>query len=130
MEQHGPRSLLRGRCSVHRWPRLRNTVQVKIKCCSLGHRAFRPNITTVPVDNSLDGCQSDAGPRKLVVRVKTLKRAKESFRVLHVESCAVVPHKEFSRFTGRGCNPEFYSSEIRPAGELPRVPHKVFHDDA
>jgi hypothetical protein len=36
------------------------------------HRTFSSDTTTVPVDNTLHGCQSDPGSGKLVVQVETL----------------------------------------------------------
>jgi hypothetical protein len=96
----------------------------------LAHRTFSPDTTTVPVDNSLHGCQSDASPGKLVVQVETLEGTEKPVGVSHIESSTVVAYKIFSRFTGRVCGSEFYSGDIYETCELPSIPHQVFQDDA
>jgi hypothetical protein len=96
----------------------------------LAHRTFSPDTTTVPVNNSLHGCQSDAGPRKLVLQVETLEGAEKPVGVSHIESSTVVAYKIFNRFTSRVYDPEFYSGEIYEACELPSIPHQVFQNDA
>ena len=89
-----------------------NTVEVKEKRCSLAHRTFSPDATTVSMDNSLHRGQSYTGPGKLVVQVEALEGAEEPVGVSHIESTAVVAYKILSRLTGGIGNPELNSGQI------------------
>jgi hypothetical protein len=72
---------------------------------------------TVPVDNSLNGCQPDPGPWKLVVQVETLEGSEKPVGILHIEPSAVVAYEIFSGLTGRVGDPDFYSGKIHEACE-------------
>jgi hypothetical protein len=45
----------------------------EVKCCAFPDDTVGPDATAVTVDDSLDRCETDAGPGKLSLRVKPLK---------------------------------------------------------
>ena len=63
-----------------------NTIQVKVKRGSLAHRTLSPDTTDVAVDNSLHGCEAEAGSRKFVFQVEALEGAEQSVGVSHIAS--------------------------------------------
>src|SRR5262249_40123262 len=58
-------------------------------------RAFRADMPTVPVNDALNGRQTDAGAVELLGPMQALKHPEQLVRVAHVESCAVVPDEDF-----------------------------------
>ena len=107
-----------------------NAIEVEEKSCSLTHRTFSPDTTTVSMDNSLYSGQSDAGPRKLLVQVEALEGTEEPVGISHIESTTVIAYKIFSRFIGRMCHPELDSGAIHRACELPGIRDQIIQDDA
>jgi hypothetical protein len=47
----------------------------------------------MPMDDSTDVCETDTGPFKLVVPMKTLKHAEQLVDILHVKSDPIITHE-------------------------------------
>jgi hypothetical protein len=77
------------------------TIQVKVKCCSLSHRTFSQDMTTVSMDNPLHGGQSNPGPRELLDQVETLEGSETPLGLPHIESTAIIVYKIYNRFARR-----------------------------
>jgi hypothetical protein len=57
------------------------------------HRSLSPHLTSVPMDNALNGRQSYTGPFKFFGQVQPLKNAEEFIDISHVKPSAVIPHE-------------------------------------
>ena len=57
--------------------------------------AFRPDVPAVPVNDALNGRQSDAGTLELFGQMQALKNPEQLVRVAHVEPRAGVPDEDF-----------------------------------
>ena len=57
------------------------------------HGAFRPNFSTMTLNNPFDRGKSNAGSRKIVFVVQALKRLEEFIRERHIETRTIVPYK-------------------------------------
>src|SRR5208337_1244921 len=57
---------------------------------ALSDRSLGPDLPTVPVDDALDGSQSDSGAFKLFSQVQTLENAEEFIDILHIKAHAVI----------------------------------------
>src|SRR5882724_10739084 len=77
----------------HAFAGLGDRFQSKVDGCSLSDRTFRPDLSLVPVDDALYGCQAYSGPREFSLPVKTLKGAKKRVGVLHIDPSPVVAYK-------------------------------------
>src|SRR5690606_7000994 len=93
---------------------------------TLIHIAFRPDFSTMSVDDSIDGRQPQPGSLELVVMMKALERREQLRRMADIKSNAVVPDHEHFLFGAMGqgnFDPRFF----RFRGELPRIPQQVLH---
>ena len=78
----------------------------------------------MPLDNSLDIGQPDPVAFKLILRVQPLEHSKELVGLLHVESNAIVPHKDDDcTFLHLGANLDFRRRAI--AAEFDGVGEQV-----
>ena len=65
-------------CDAFCLPAARSS-QHKIKTVTFVYFAFRPYPSAVLVHDTLNGCQADSGPLKVICAVKTLKDAERCF---------------------------------------------------
>jgi hypothetical protein len=56
-------------------------------------RSLGPHLTSVPMDNALNGRQSYTGPFKFFGQMQSLKNAEEFIDISHVKASAVIPHE-------------------------------------
>ena len=61
------------------------------------YHSFGSHRSAVPVNDTLNGCQSYSSALKFVSTMQSLKYAEQLADILHIKSDAVVPHKNFSR---------------------------------
>jgi hypothetical protein len=73
----------------------RGVRKCEIEDRSFVHFAFGSDAPAVADDDSLDVRQSDAGPFELFGLVQPLKHSEELAGILHVETRAIVSHREF-----------------------------------
>ena len=67
--------------------------QREAKRRALTRRRFSPDAPTMPRDDALHKCQTNAGALKLRRRMQTLERAEQLLRIGHVETGTVVAHE-------------------------------------
>src|SRR3990170_3748102 len=85
-----------------------------------------PDVSAVPVDDTLYGRQADPGSLELLLGVQSLKHPKELIGVLHVEPDPVIAH-EVDRLIA-----SLQTSDLNPgiglvAGEIERISPYVVH---
>src|SRR5208282_4818333 len=101
------------------------SVQREIECRSFFFGAFRPYLSSVPMNDALDNGQANAGTWKLFNRMQPLKCSKQLFSVLHIETGSIVAHK-VGLFIAILFNTKLYLCPGVFAGQLPGIIHQVF----
>src|SRR5438270_9904003 len=82
----------------------------------------------MPVDNPLDGRETNAGAGKITGRVQPLKNSEEFARISHIESSAIVAHKKRGLWIGSRANLDAGLGSF--AGEFPRIAEQIVHGNA
>ena len=72
-------------------PRHRHSERKK-ECGSAVHHAFRPDLSAVPPDDSLNRGQADAASGELLRTVEPLKCSEKLIHICHVKACSIVSY--------------------------------------
>src|SRR6266536_5779704 len=107
----------------------RRLSQCEIKAGALVGFAFGPHVPAVPVDDPLDGGETDTRTREFRRRMQPLKGPEQFVRVLGIESGAVVADIERRDTLFVAALPDVDRRALATARELPRVLDQILKGD-
>src|SRR5471030_748468 len=104
-----------------------NLLQGEIKSRAFANLRFRPDAASVLMNHTLNGCQANAYPLKILAPVEPLENAEQLVDVPHIEADPVVAHVNHGGFIG-GDLADLNNGGLIVAGELDGIGQQVDND--
>src|SRR5450432_982181 len=104
-----------------------NLLQGEIKSRAFANLRFRPDAASVLMNHTLNGCQANAYPLKILAPVEPLENAEQLVDVPHIEADPVVAHVNHGRFIA-GDLADLNDGGLTVDGELDRIGQQIHHN--
>ena len=115
------------RCpSYSMWPGSQFATELEVKTAAMALQTVRPDATGVAIDDTLHGCQADAGTDEFILVVQALEGPEQLVRIGHIETYAVIAYVE-AAFAMLQFGPYANVGNSFLGCELPRVADKILH---